>query len=211
MGATGEHAERRLRSAVVFLQAELGTVLDQSDQAVIHTRGGDADHAIGASFVGVSIEVVVDRAVDFLPGENERIEAAADAIVGEPLQIQRPALIAAELQPIEHPGPGLDAFGKKLHPRELPFAELGERGAVVRRGEHDEVAERALVEFAAVEGVDPLAHDRAAGGMRNAGEAFAFRELRQHLGRDGLLHAAADVVDRHLIGKADVLPQIQNG
>ena len=82
---------------------------------------------------------------------------------------------------------------------------------MIGRGEHDEVAEGALVEFPAIKEIDPLADDGATRGVGDTGEALASRELGQDFLGDGEGHAASDVIDGDLVRKAHIFRQMQMG
>ena len=57
--------------------------------------------------------------------------------------------------------------------------------------------------------IDPFAHHRRACRMRNTCEALAVGKLRQDLPGKGVLHAAGNIIDPHLVGEAHVLTEIE--
>ena len=102
----------------------------------------------------------------------------------------------------------LHAFEEGLDAREARLAELREGGAVVRRREHDEVREGALVEGVLVVEIHPFAHDRAASGVGDAGELLPGLQLGREFVADGLVEGARDVIHRHGVVEADVAAEI---
>jgi hypothetical protein len=119
-------------------------LLGEREVGEVEVRRRGADHAVGAELAGVGIDVVVERAVDGRAGEHEGEHAARPGDRGralQPVEREREALRAAELEPVEHAEAGLDAFEHGAQARQPGVAELGERRAEVGGRQHDEMGQ----------------------------------------------------------------------
>ena len=80
---------------------------------------------------------------------------------------------------------------------------------MIGRSQHDQMRQGTLGEPRLEKQIDPLAHDRPARGMRDAGESFASGQTRQNLCGNRLLHTPGNIVDIHFVGKANVLSKVK--
>lgn len=203
----GQHAERHPGRALLALDVERLAVLDEVEQRVVHVGASHAHHAVGAGLARVRVERIVKLPVDLLPGEHKRENSGRDAVVAEPALVELPALIAAELQPVEDARAGLHALEKRFDAAQALLAQLRQRRAVVGRREHHEMAERTAAESLAVIEVHPFPHDGAAGRVRDAGEALALAAVGKRVGQR-LVEGARHVVERDGVDEAHVTAEV---